>query len=54
MDEWIAENCCCGINNQGDWDELLFEEFGCDCADQKAGMAALLNTSSQKESLTHE
>jgi hypothetical protein len=34
MDKWIAENCCCGINNQGDWDEPLLEEFGCDCADR--------------------
>jgi len=32
MDEWIAENCACGTNNQGAWDEQLFEEAGCDCA----------------------
>jgi hypothetical protein len=34
MNEWIAENCVCGINDQDNWDEQLFEEFGCDCADR--------------------
>ena len=28
------EHCECGLDNQGNWNERLFEEFGCECDPQ--------------------
>ena len=30
-----AENCQCGMTEQGVWSESLFDSFGCDCLIEK-------------------
>jgi hypothetical protein len=31
-EEWIEENCTCGISEKtGKWSELIFYLFGCTC-----------------------
>ena len=30
-EHWKEEHCECGLDNQGNWNERLFEEFGCEC-----------------------
>jgi len=31
VDEWVAEQCGCGLDSKGEWSERLFEACGCDC-----------------------
>lgn len=31
---WIEENCECGIDESGQWNEKLFDEHGCSCRDR--------------------
>ena len=33
-EEWIEENCECGLCENGEWSEELFEEFGCTCREE--------------------
>jgi len=33
-EHWKEEHCECGLDNQGNWNERLFEEFGCECDPQ--------------------
>ena len=28
---WVEENCECGIDQSGNWNEFLFDQCGCDC-----------------------
>ncbi len=30
-DMTIAENCECGLTQDGEWDETLFDQWGCNC-----------------------
>jgi len=30
-EEWIEENCECGLDENGVWQETVFEEAGCTC-----------------------
>ena len=31
IEELTQENCECGIDESGQWSEIVFERFGCDC-----------------------
>ena len=31
LEDERAENCECGMTEQGVWSEALFDEVGCDC-----------------------
>lgn len=33
IEQWVEENCECGIDKNGKWSEELFEKFGCTCRD---------------------
>jgi hypothetical protein len=33
-EHWKEKHCECGLDNQGNWNERLFEEFGCECDPQ--------------------
>ena len=35
-EEWIAENCDCGLDELGVWRHRVFELFGCTCKEDVA------------------
>ena len=35
-EEEIAENCECGLTEDGSWDESLFDQWGCNCERKEA------------------
>ncbi len=34
MEQWVEENCQCGLSENGEWSEDLIEEFGCTCREE--------------------
>ena len=37
LEQYIQENCHCGIDKNGNWSEELFDEFGCTCPEDCNG-----------------
>jgi hypothetical protein len=35
-EEWVAENCDCGLDELGVWRHRVFELFGCTCKEDVA------------------